>query len=171
MDGCNKASELHRNLHYVSVLRIRDVYPRSLNLIFSIPDPGYRSPHPTTAPNEEGEIFSPIIFCSHKSDKIVNNFIFEQVKKFFLAKTLRIIVLFTQKFLIKLSKIWVWDQGPRSRIWNPGKNLFRTLGPRSRDPGSSIQGQKGTGSRIRIRNTAMFNNTVILIVFDRRCSW
>ncbi len=38
-------------------------------------------------------------------------------------------VLFTQKFVIRLSKIWVWD------------------------PGSRIQGQNGTGSRIRIRNT------------------
>ncbi len=43
--------------------------------VSSIPDPGSRIPDPTTAPKEEGEIF--------------------------LAKTLRII-LFTQKFVIKL---------------------------------------------------------------------
>jgi hypothetical protein len=49
-----------------------------------------------------GEIFlGPLIFCNHKYHKIVNNFIFEQVKKIFLAKTPRIIVLFTQKFVIK----------------------------------------------------------------------
>jgi hypothetical protein len=53
------------------VLRIRDVYP------------GYRIPDPTTAT---------------KYHKIVNNFILEQVKKFFKAKTIRIIVLFTPNF-------------------------------------------------------------------------
>jgi hypothetical protein len=42
--------------------------------------------------------------------KIVNNVIFEQIQKFVTAKTLRILVLFTQTFVIKLSKIWVWDQ-------------------------------------------------------------
>jgi hypothetical protein len=52
----------------------------------------------------------------------------------------RIIELFTQKIVTKLSKIWIWDPGS-------GKNLFRIP-----DPGS--RGQKGTGSRIRIRNTA-----------------
>ncbi len=46
----------------------------------------------------------------------------------------RIIELFTQKFVTKLSKIWVWD--PRSGI---RKKTYS---------GSRIQGQKGTGSRI-----------------------
>jgi hypothetical protein len=41
-------------------------------------------------------------FCSHKYHKIANNFIFEQVKKICLAKTLQIILLFTQKLDIKL---------------------------------------------------------------------
>jgi hypothetical protein len=43
----------------------------------------------------------------------------------FLAKTLRILVLVTQKFVIKLSKIWGWD---------PEKDLFRIP-----DPGSKRQ--------------------------------
>jgi hypothetical protein len=60
-------------------------------------------------------------------------FLGEQVKKIFLTKTLGIIVLFTQKFVIKLSKIWFWDPGS-------GKNLFR----------------------IRIRNTAFLLCTTIL---------
>jgi hypothetical protein len=46
----------------------------------------------------------------------------------------RIIELLTQKIVTKLSKIWVWI----------------------RDPRSGIQGIKGTGSRIGIRNTAFF---------------
>ncbi len=103
----------------------------------SIPDHGSRIPesrNPKTAPNEKGEsFFCPTILCSHKYHKIVNNFLLNRLRNF-LAKTLRIIVLFTQKVVIKLSKIWVWDQ-------RSGKNLSR------------IQGQKGTGSRIRIRNT------------------
>ena len=50
----------------------------------------------------------------------------------------RIIELFTQKVVTKLSKIWVWD---------PGSGIGKKPIP---DPGS--RGQKGTGSRIR--NTA-----------------
>ncbi len=38
-------------------------------------------------------------------------------KIFFFANFRRIIELFTQKIVIKLSKIWVWDPGS-------GKNLF-----------------------------------------------
>jgi hypothetical protein len=45
----------------------------------------------------------------------------------------RIIALFTQKIVTKLSKIWVWDPGS-------GKKTIP-------DPGS--RGQKGTVSRIR----------------------
>jgi hypothetical protein len=59
-------------------------------------------------------------------------------KKIIWANFQRIIELFTKKIVDKLSKIWVWD--PRS-----GKNLFWIP-----DPG----GQKGSGSRIRIRKTA-----------------
>jgi hypothetical protein len=47
------------------------------------------------------------------------------------------IELFTQKFVTKLSIIWVWDPG--SEIRDPEKTYSRR--------------QKGTGSRIRIRNT------------------
>ncbi len=52
-----------------------------------------------------------------------------------LAKTLRIMVFLTQKFVIKLSKIWVCDPGP-------GKNLFQILDPVSKR------------HQIRFRNTA-----------------
>jgi hypothetical protein len=51
-----------------------------------------------------------------------------------------IIELFTQKIVTKLSKIWSLD---------PGSEIRKKPIP---DPGS--RGQKGTGSRIRIRNTA-----------------
>ncbi len=56
-------------------------------------------------------------------------------KKKICANFQRILELFAQNIVTKLSKIWVWD---------PGSEI--------RDPG----GQKGTGSRIRIRNTALY---------------
>ncbi len=74
-------------------------------MILFLLHPGSRILDPTTAPKEEGEKK----FFSLKYHKIVNNFIFEHVKKVFLAKTLRIIVLFAPKIVIKLLKIWVWD--------------------------------------------------------------
>jgi hypothetical protein len=52
-----------------------------------------------------------------------------------------------------LSNIWVWD--PASGIREPGSGIRKK--PIS-DPGS--RGQKGTGSRIRIRNTGVsYHNT------------
>jgi hypothetical protein len=70
--------------------------------------------------------------CSHKFHKIENYFSFKELKKKIWANFQRIIELFTQKIVTKLSKIWVWD---------PEKTY------------SGSRGQKGTGSRIRIRNT------------------
>ncbi len=60
----------------------------------------------------------------------------------------RIIELFTQKIVTKLSKIWVWDPG--YEISNPGK------------PYSGSRGQKGTGSRIR--NTAYYRTCYLRIL-------
>jgi hypothetical protein len=78
------------------------------------------------------------MLCSHKFHKIPNYFSFEVVKKKIWANFQRIIELFTQKIVTKLSKIWIWDPGsgirdPGSEIRDPGsgKNLFRIP-----DPGS-----------------------------------
>jgi hypothetical protein len=70
-------------------------------------------------------------FCSYKFHIIENYLIFEMLKKNIWAISQRIIELFTQKIVTKLSKIWVWDPGPE--IWDPIP-----------DPGS--RGQKSTGS-------------------------
>ena len=70
--------------------------------------------------------------CSHKFHKIANNFSFQVLKKKILANFQRIIELFTQKIVTKLSKIWVWDPGS-------GKDLFRIPDPgvkKAPDPGS-----------------------------------
>ncbi len=78
---------------------------------------------------------------SHKFHKIVHYFSFEVLKKTIWAKFQRIIELFAQKIVTKLSKVWVWDLGS-------GIRKKPIPDPRSR-------GQKGTGSRIRIRNTVL----------------
>jgi hypothetical protein len=54
------------------------------------------------------------------------------------------IELFTQKDVIKLSKIWVWDPGS-------GKNLLLIPDPKSR-----VKKASDPGSRIQIRNTGYF---------------
>jgi hypothetical protein len=60
--------------------------------------------------------------CSHKFHKIAHYFSIDVLKKKIWPNFQRIIELFTQKIVNKLSKIWIWDLGSR--------------------------GQKGTGSRI-----------------------
>jgi hypothetical protein len=115
----------------LSVLRIRDVYPGSWFL--SNPDP--RSNNSTNRGG--GKIFLSSIFCRHKYRKIINNFIFEQAKKFFSSqKTVKIIVRFTQTFVIKLSKdgFGFWDLG------------------------SQIKGQKGNGFQIPDPDPQQWNN-------------
>ncbi len=114
-----------------------------------IPDPDFylsRISDPGSKNSNQRERWKKIncytFLCSHKFHKIVNYFSFEVLKKKILANYQRIIELFTQKMVKKLLKIWSWD--PRSGI---RKKPIP-------DPGS--RGQKGTGSRIRIRNTAGF---------------
>jgi len=83
--------------------------------------------------DEKKIVVIPIIW-SHKFQKIENYFTFEILKKKILATFQRIMELFTQINVTKLSKIWVWYPG--SGIPDPGAK-------KSPDP----------GSRIRIRNT------------------
>jgi hypothetical protein len=72
------------------------------------------------------------MLCSHKFHKIENYFSFEVLQKKIWANFQRILELFIQKIVTKLSKIWVWDPGS-------GKNLFLIPDPgvkKSPDPGS-----------------------------------
>ncbi len=101
-------------------------------------------------------------FCSHKFNKIENYFIFEMLKKTMWAFIQRIIELFTQTFVTKLTKILLWDPGSEIRkkpIPDPGSEIRKKPIP---DPGSGSSGQKGTGSRIRNRNTVSNNGKVII---------
>ncbi len=99
--GCGYGSELFWESE-CGLYRSRVADPRCLS---RISDLGSRiQQHQKRSGNK---IFCPTIYCSHNYHEIVNNLIFN--KNFVSAKTLRIIVLFTQKFVIKLpvSKIWV----------------------------------------------------------------
>jgi hypothetical protein len=76
--------------------------------LFRIPDPDFyplRIPDPTTAPKEDGKKKCLCyLFCSHTYHKIVNCFIFEQVKETFLAKILGIAVLLSKQLSLSYQK-------------------------------------------------------------------
>jgi hypothetical protein len=100
-----------------------------------------RIPDTTTSIKEKGEkICCPTFFCSPKYHKIENYFIFKLVKMKNLSQSIKNNSFFTQKFVTKLSILWIWI----------------------RDPGS--RGQKSTGSRIRIRDTDI-NYILIIQIF------
>jgi len=77
------------------------------------------------------------------------------LKKKYWASFQRIIELFTQKIVNELSKIWVWDPGSGNRY--PEKTY------------SGSRGQKGTESRIRIRNTAPTDQLGNRVVVRGKC--
>jgi hypothetical protein len=123
------------------VLRIRDVYPGSRILIFT--HPGSRIPDPGSKNSKKREGRKKIcchnFICSHKFHQIANYFCFEVLKKKIWVNFQRIIELFTQKIVTKLSKIWVWYPGCEIRDPGSRKNLFRIPDPgvkKAPDPGS-----------------------------------
>ncbi len=129
--------------------RIPDPGSRISDLGSRISDPGSRIPDPKTAMKNRGEkkLLSYLFFGAINFTKL-NYFVFEMLKKKKIGAIFKELTeLFTQKIVTKLSKILFGIRDPGS-----GKNLFRIP-----DPGS--RGQKGTGSRIRIRNTGVFVNT------------
>jgi hypothetical protein len=86
-----------------------------------IPDPGSRIPDTGSKNSNKREGRKKIRYtflCSHKFYKIENFLSFEMLKKKIWANFHRIIELFIQKIVTKLSKIWVWDPGVK-RHWIP----------------------------------------------------
>jgi hypothetical protein len=83
------------------------------------------------------------LICSHKYHKIENYFIFELVWKKMWANLQRIIELFIQKIVLKLSKILVWDPGSGIRDQGSGKTYSRSRIP---DPGVEKAPNPGSGS-------------------------
>jgi len=86
-------------------------------------------------------------YVATKYNKIVNYFIFEVLQKKIFANFHKIIELFTKKICQKALQNMVLGSGIR----DPRSGIRKKPIP---DPGS--RGQKGTGSRIRIRNTGLF---------------
>ncbi len=131
------------------VLRIRDIYPGSWFL--PIPDPGSKNSN-----KREGwkKICCHTFFVATNFSKLNIIFFLIWQRKIW-ATFQRIIEVFTQIIVTKLSKIWVWDPGS-------GKSLFHIPDPRS-------MGQKGTGSRIRIRNTGKRRQNTQDLEFKRKC--
>jgi hypothetical protein len=85
--------------------RIPDFYPSW------IPDLGSRIQKQQHKRGVKNFFMSYQFLCSHKFHKIKNYFSFQVLKKKIWANFLKIIELFTQKIVTKLSKIWVWDPG------------------------------------------------------------
>jgi hypothetical protein len=109
------------------VLRIRDVYPRSRILIFT---------HPGSKNSNKREGWKKIdvipFYIATNCTKLYIILVLQVLKKKIWANFQRIIELFAQKIVTKLSKVWGWDPGS-------GKNLFRILDPgvkKAPDPGS-----------------------------------
>jgi hypothetical protein len=108
------------------------LHPGSRILIFT--HPGSRIPDPKTATKERGEKnCCHTLFCSHKFHIIENYYVFELLKKKIWANFQRIIELFMQKIVIKLSKIWFWDPGsgkkPNPDPGSRGQKRHRTPDP------------------------------------------
>ena len=102
-------------------------------LIFTHPGSRISVPGSKNSKKERGEkFFLSYLFCSHEFHKIENYFSFEVLKKRIWASFQRIMELFTQKIVTKLSKIWVWD--PRSGIRN--KPISDPGVKKAPDPGS-----------------------------------
>ncbi len=127
--GCRRRSGSHQKIKcfYILCSADQDVYPGSRILIF------YQKQQQKRGVKK---ICYRTFYCSNKFHKIENYFSFEVLKKKIWPNFQRVIELFTQKIVTKLSKNGFGIRDPRT-----GKNLFRILDPRSR-------GQKGTGSRI-----------------------
>jgi hypothetical protein len=85
--------------------------------------------------------FCQTFFGSHKFHKIVNYFIFEMLKKKIWVNFQRIIELFAQQIVTKLSKIRVWVPG--SEIRDPEKTHSGSQIP---DPGVKKAPDPGSGS-------------------------
>ncbi len=114
-------------------------------LIFTHPGSRISEPGSKNSNKRKGRgwkfFFCHIFFCSHKFHKFENYFIFEMLKTKIWPRFQRIIELFIQKFVTKVSKYGLGIRDPGSE-----KDLFRIP-----DPGPGVKRH-----RIRIRNTAFY---------------
>ncbi len=142
-------TRLRQNYTSLSVACLHWPYSQCCGSGMFIPDPGswflpIPDPGSKNSNKREGwkKFFCHTFLFSLKCHKIEHYFSFKIMKKKIWANFQRIIELFTQKIVTKLSKIWVRDPG--SGIRDPGSEIRKKPNP---DPGS--RDQKGTGSRIQ----------------------
>ncbi len=91
------------------MLRIRDVYPGSRILIFT--HPGSRIQKQQQKRGVKKKFVVITFYVATNFTKLQIILVFEVLKKKMWANFQRIIELFTQKIVTKLSKIWIWDTG------------------------------------------------------------
>jgi hypothetical protein len=109
IDKQNRRFSIRINVSSSVALRIRDVYPGSRILSFTHPGSRIQKQQQKSGVKKNS---CHTFLCSHKFHKIENYFSFEVLKKKIWASFQRIIELFTQKLVTKLSKIWLWDPEP-----------------------------------------------------------
>ena len=127
------------------VLRIRDVYHRSRILIFTHPGSRISDPGSKNSNKREGWKKICSFYVATNFTKLHITLVLMCWRKKIWAYFQRIIELFTQKIVNKLSKIWIWDPG--SEIWDPEKTYSGSQIP---DPG--VEKAPDPGSWIWIRN-------------------
>ncbi len=136
--------------------RIPDFCPSRIpDLGSRIQDSGSRIQKQQQKGRVEKNFLSLTSLCSHKYHKIKNYFIFEQARKKLWANLQRIIELFTQKNVIKLSTIWAGGLGSETREPGSGKNLFRIPDrgvKKAPDPGSGSATLPSLGSFTQLEN-------------------
>ncbi len=116
----------------ITFFSVADTGCLSRILIFTHPGSRISDPGSKNRNKREGwkKISWKTFFCSHKFLKIENYFIFGMRMKKIWANFQRILELFIQNIVTKLSKTWVWDPG--SEIRDPKKTYS----------GSRIQGSE-----------------------------
>jgi hypothetical protein len=128
-----------------------------------IPDPDFypsRILDPKTATKKTGDKkFVVITFYVATNFTKLQIILVEVLKKKIWANFQRIIELFTQKIVTKLSKIWIWDPGS-------GKNLFRIP-----DPGVKKAPDPGSGSATLQKNELLTLMTMKGSFSLRNWSW
>jgi hypothetical protein len=127
---CQYQASLKKKRHYLPVVLSRHflIFLCRWRLVATsvagsgmfIPDPDLPvSDARSRIQKQQQKICCHTFLCNHKFYKIINYFSFEVLKKKIWANFQRIIELFTQKIVTKLSEIWVWDPG--SEIRDPEK--------------------------------------------------
>jgi hypothetical protein len=151
--GQNKRVQVQL-ITFFPVLRIRDVYPGSWFFTYpasQISDLGSRIQKQQQKRGVKKNLLSHFFVVTNFTKS--NIILFWNAEEKTLGRFSKNFWKYYPKSFTMLSNVWIWD--PESEIRDPEKTYS----------GSRIQGQKGIGSRIRIRNTGFFRENT-----KKRCS-